>query len=146
MTVTESSPQKGDRPSSKTRHPTAPSVMTVTNGHFATVGEKSTKEQYEHGIQVINDVQEFKYALSAIHINNVLTGYPQWRPPQLPLLREGCFSGLQLPPHLCVRFPVHGKVDAAQPFVWHRVRRHVRVRSEANHERNMDVSQQEGTC
>ena len=63
MTVTELSPQRaerGDRPSSSTRHPTAPSIMTV-NGHFASVGEKSTKEQYEHGIQIINDVQEFKY-------------------------------------------------------------------------------------
>ena len=71
MTSTELSPQragkgirgdKTDRPSSTNRHPTAPSIMTV-NGHFATVGEKSTKEQYEHGIQVINDVQEFKYAI-----------------------------------------------------------------------------------
>ena len=73
MTSTELSPQragrgirgdKTDRPSSTTRHPTAPSIMTV-NGHFATVGEESSKEQYEHGIQVINDVQEFKYALPA---------------------------------------------------------------------------------
>ena len=65
MTFTELSPQRaerGDRPSSNTRHPTAPSIMTV-NGHFASVGEKSSKEQYEHGIQVINDVQEFKYAV-----------------------------------------------------------------------------------
>ncbi len=51
---------RGARPTSKTRHPTAPSVMTV-NGHFANVGEKPTKEHFEHGIQVINEVQEFKY-------------------------------------------------------------------------------------
>lgn len=51
---------KENRPPSNARHPTAPSVMTV-NGHFANVGEKSTKEQYEHGIQVINENQEFKY-------------------------------------------------------------------------------------
>ncbi|KAG6986491.1 hypothetical protein G7Y79_00080g100620 [Physcia stellaris] len=36
--------------------------MTV-NGHFASVGEKSSKEQYEHGIQVINEVQEFNGSL-----------------------------------------------------------------------------------
>ncbi|KAM0801077.1 protein sey1 [Usnea florida] len=57
--ATLSSPR---RPSSNTRHPTAPSVMSV-NGHFANVGEKPTKEQYEHGIQVINEHQEFNPAL-----------------------------------------------------------------------------------
>ena len=51
---------KENRPPSNTRHPTAPSVMTV-NGHFANVGEKPTKEQYEHGVQIINQDQEFKY-------------------------------------------------------------------------------------
>ena len=51
---------KATRPPSNTRHPTAPSVMSV-NGHFANVGEKPTKEQYEHGIQVIDENQEFKY-------------------------------------------------------------------------------------
>lgn len=34
------------------------------NGHFATMGEKATQEQYEHGIQVINENQEFKYVLA----------------------------------------------------------------------------------
>ncbi|KAL8704151.1 MAG: hypothetical protein Q9201_002678 [Fulgogasparrea decipioides] len=53
---------KENRPPSNARHPTAPSVMTV-NGHFANVGEKPTKEQYEHGIQVINEDQEFNHAL-----------------------------------------------------------------------------------
>ena len=52
--------QKENRPLSKSRHPTAPSVMTV-NGHFATVGEKPSKALYEHGIQVINEDQEFKF-------------------------------------------------------------------------------------
>ncbi|KAI4137397.1 MAG: hypothetical protein LQ341_005160 [Variospora aurantia] len=64
MTVPPS-PQRAtreNRPPSNTRHPTAPSVMTV-NGHFANVGEKPTKEQYEHGIQVINEDQEFNHAL-----------------------------------------------------------------------------------
>lgn len=57
------SPQRDrreSRPSNNIRHPTAPSVMSV-NGHFANMGEKPTKEQYEHGIQVINADQEFKY-------------------------------------------------------------------------------------
>ncbi|KAL8808566.1 MAG: hypothetical protein Q9200_004244 [Gallowayella weberi] len=64
-TSTTLSPQraaKENRPPSNTRHPTAPSVMTV-NGHFAGVGEKPTKEQYEHGIQVINEDQEFNHTL-----------------------------------------------------------------------------------
>ncbi|KAL8664199.1 MAG: hypothetical protein Q9202_003277 [Teloschistes flavicans] len=55
---------KENRPPSNPRHPTAPSVMTV-NGHFANVGEKATKEQYEHGIQVINEDQEFNHALQS---------------------------------------------------------------------------------
>jgi hypothetical protein len=33
--------------------------MTV-NGHFAGVGEEPTTEQYEHGIQVIDEDQNFK--------------------------------------------------------------------------------------
>lgn len=47
------------RPSVNNRHPTAPSVLQV-NGHFATVGGAPSKEQYEHGIQVINEDKEFK--------------------------------------------------------------------------------------
>jgi hypothetical protein len=47
------------RPQSIVRHPTAPTVMTV-NGHFAGVGEEPTTEQYEHGIQVIDEDQNFK--------------------------------------------------------------------------------------
>jgi hypothetical protein len=31
------------------------------NGHFAGVGDAPTKEQYEHGIQVIDEEKEFKY-------------------------------------------------------------------------------------
>lgn len=34
--------------------------MTM-NGHFAGVGDAPTKEQYEHGIQVIDEEKEFKY-------------------------------------------------------------------------------------
>ena len=36
----------------------SPSV--VMNGHFASVGEKSSAEQYEHGVQVIDENKEFK--------------------------------------------------------------------------------------
>ncbi|KAI9878577.1 MAG: Dynamin-like GTPase that mediates homotypic ER fusion, partial [Pleopsidium flavum] len=56
-----SSPQrngKENRPQVNNRHPTAPSVMTV-NGHIASVGETPSKEQYEHGIQVIDEDKEF---------------------------------------------------------------------------------------
>ncbi len=56
--------RRESRPANSTRHPTAPSIMSV-NGHFANMGEKPTKEQYEHGIQVINENQEFKYVLPA---------------------------------------------------------------------------------
>jgi len=49
------------RPSAAARFPTAPSVMTM-NGHFASVGDAPTKEQYEHGIQVIDEEKQFKYA------------------------------------------------------------------------------------
>ena len=50
---------KENRPPPNNRHPTAPSIMTV-NGHFASVGEKPTREQYEHGMQIIDEDQEFK--------------------------------------------------------------------------------------
>ena len=60
--------RKERRPSNNIRHPTAPSVMSV-NGHFANMGENPTKEQYEHGIQVINENQEFKYAITRLRRN-----------------------------------------------------------------------------
>ena len=62
---------KENRPQVNNRHPTAPSVMTV-NGHFASVGETATKEQFDHGIQIINEDQDFKsVALSkAIWLNS----------------------------------------------------------------------------
>ena len=50
---------KDRRPSSNNRHPTAPSVMLV-NGHSASEKEQLTKEQYEHGIQVVDENKEFK--------------------------------------------------------------------------------------
>jgi hypothetical protein len=47
------------RPSNASRGTTAPSVMTL-NGHLPSVGDAPTKEQYERGIQVIDDEKEFK--------------------------------------------------------------------------------------
>ncbi len=32
------------------------------NGHFAAVGNGSTAQDYEHGIQVIDEEKDFKYA------------------------------------------------------------------------------------
>ena len=49
----------GNRPSGAARHYTAPPTMAM-NGHFASVGDAPTKEQYEHGIQVIDEEKEFK--------------------------------------------------------------------------------------
>jgi light-regulated signal transduction histidine kinase (bacteriophytochrome) len=49
------------RLSAASRFPTAPAVVTM-NGHFASVGEAPSKEQYEHGIQVIDEEKEFKHA------------------------------------------------------------------------------------
>ncbi|KAI9791887.1 MAG: Dynamin-like GTPase that mediates homotypic ER fusion [Candelina submexicana] len=53
-----------NRPSPSARHPTAPSVMTV-NGHFASIGESPSKDQYEHGIQVVDEDKEFNPKLPA---------------------------------------------------------------------------------
>ena len=58
VSSTDRSTKENRRPSSA-RHPTAPAAMAV-NGHFANMGETATKEQYEHGIQVINEDQSFK--------------------------------------------------------------------------------------
>ena len=42
--------------------------MTV-NGHFASVGAMPTKEQYERGIQIIDEDQEFKYVPVLFHVS-----------------------------------------------------------------------------
>lgn len=48
------------RPSVSSRHPTAPSVMTV-NGHFVpATADDASAQQYEHGIQVIDEDKEFR--------------------------------------------------------------------------------------
>lgn len=43
--------------------PTAPSIMTSMNGHFAAVGEQATREQFDHGIQVIDENKTFNASL-----------------------------------------------------------------------------------
>ncbi|KAH6670717.1 RHD3/Sey1 [Halenospora varia] len=45
------------RPTADSRE-TAPAIMTM-NGHFASVGDAPSKEQYEHGIQVIDEEKAF---------------------------------------------------------------------------------------
>jgi hypothetical protein len=42
------------------KHPSAPALMN--NAHFAAVGQEASNEAYEHGIQVIDEDKEFKYA------------------------------------------------------------------------------------
>ena len=48
----------GDRRPSNAKHPSAPSLMM--NSHFVPVGESPSREQYEHGIQVIDEDKQFK--------------------------------------------------------------------------------------
>jgi len=47
----------GRRPSNL-KHPSAPSLMM--NSHFASVGGDAAREDYEHGIQVIDEDKVFK--------------------------------------------------------------------------------------
>jgi hypothetical protein len=58
MSSSQTKGHENRRPSAAARHTTAPSVLTM-NGHMAGVGAP-TREQYEHGIQVIDDEKEFK--------------------------------------------------------------------------------------
>jgi len=44
--------------------------MTV-NGHFAAVGDAPTEQRYEHGIQVIDEEKEFKYAPDSLSLNGL---------------------------------------------------------------------------
>ncbi len=51
------------KPPAAQRHTTAPTILTV-NGHFAPVSsEVPSKEQYAHGIQVIDEEKAFKWVL-----------------------------------------------------------------------------------
>jgi hypothetical protein len=58
--MAEPSQVNGRRPSN-VKHPSAPSLMM--NAHFASVGEHA-QEEYEHGIQVVDEDKVFKYVLS----------------------------------------------------------------------------------
>ncbi|KAI4143283.1 MAG: hypothetical protein LQ340_007057, partial [Diploschistes diacapsis] len=51
------------RPQINGRHSTAPTMMTM-NSHFASVGDSPSSQQYEHGIQVIDEDQNFSGHLS----------------------------------------------------------------------------------
>ncbi|KAI9679204.1 MAG: Dynamin-like GTPase that mediates homotypic ER fusion [Caeruleum heppii] len=65
------------RPSVSSRHPTAPSVMTV-NGHFVpATAEDASAQQYEHGIQVIDEEKEFSPNLATYlsHANAIHAGF-----------------------------------------------------------------------
>lgn len=60
MVVPHTNGEDNSRPGYTQRHTTAPSVLTV-NGHFAPVsGGAPNKEQYAHGIQLIDEEKEFK--------------------------------------------------------------------------------------
>ena len=138
------SPQRNnreDRPSPNNRHPTAPSIMTV-NGHFANVGEKPTKEQYEHGIQVIDEDQVFKYGFSRFyskHAHTLIYYLVQPKSSYLLVLRESRAGWFQLPSYFCVWLAINRQVDIAQPSIWHGVWCDVRVGQKANDQGNMDV-------
>jgi hypothetical protein len=54
------------RPSVGARHPTAPSIMTKMNGHFAGAG---SDQDFEHGVQIIDEDKNF---------NDNLLQYLQW--------------------------------------------------------------------
>lgn len=62
------------RPTSSARSPTAPSIMTTSmNGHFAGVGDHPTKEQFEHGIQVVDEDKAFNPNLPTyLQLENVI--------------------------------------------------------------------------
>lgn len=53
------------RPNFPDKNPSAPSIMTSMNGHFASVGSAPTEAQFEHGIQVIDGEKSFSPNLPA---------------------------------------------------------------------------------
>lgn len=133
------------RPQTNNRHPTAPSVMTV-NGHFASANEKPTAGQYEHGMQVINEDQEFKYVSRMgngqlpLGPSFVLTTHTlKLESPILSIFRKGRASWLQLPPYLRLWLAIYGQVNTTEPPLRYRLRCHVRIRAKTNDKRHMDV-------
>lgn len=135
------------RPSAASRYPTAPSIMTM-NGHFAGVGDAPTKEQYEHGIQVIDEEKEFK-CVSAQNVPtnigticpNVLTMY-QSQLEHLPSTDKNRPIWLQLPPYLSLRVAVHRQIHPPESSFWHGIWCNVRIGSPADYKRDMDVEKQ----
>jgi len=52
---------------SNIKHPSAPSLMM--NAHFAGVGDDASAQDYEHGIQVIDEDKLFKYVvIRGLHV------------------------------------------------------------------------------
>ena len=61
------------RPTFSERSPTAPPIMSSMNGHFAGVGERPSKEQFSHGVQVIDEDKNFNTNLPAyLQLENVI--------------------------------------------------------------------------
>ncbi|KAI9684701.1 MAG: Dynamin-like GTPase that mediates homotypic ER fusion [Trizodia sp. TS-e1964] len=52
-----------NRPQAVVRHPTAPPVMTV-NGHLAKIGDAPDKQQFESGVQVVDEDKAFNPNIS----------------------------------------------------------------------------------
>ena len=60
------------RPRTSERHTTAPTIMTL-NGHFAAVSERTpTKEEFAHGIQVVDENKNFKWVLLSVVVSALL--------------------------------------------------------------------------
>ena len=60
-TLSPTSNSSRERPNNANRSLTAPDRMAM-NGHFAGVGQNGKSDNFEHGIQVIDEDKEFKYA------------------------------------------------------------------------------------
>jgi hypothetical protein len=61
--LSPTSARRDSRPQASSRAFSAPGTMEV-NGHFSTVGDKN--EDFEHGIQVVDEDKEFKYVSFAL--------------------------------------------------------------------------------
>lgn len=56
MATPSSAPSATSRPGPGNRHPTAPALM---NGHFAAIGDNPSPQDFEHGVQVIDEDKNF---------------------------------------------------------------------------------------
>lgn len=111
------------------------------NGHFAAVGDAPSREQYEHGVQVINQDKEFKYYAVPEQPSDPAKINAQFQSFNVPDLGESNPFRVQLPSHLRFWLAVNGQIDSPEPPLRHRVRRHVRARAEADDQRNMAVEE-----